>query len=111
MNLLSRLLRGEREWGITGQSRHDLAKQPCRKRDGSTGFNACRKRGLDAEIEIKSRQAEAIGAGIGGEQHIGQNRVGGACRYSTAHELQSGVEFGLGAHHLHRAAGLIARCR
>ena len=111
LHLLSGFLRGERERGITGQSRHDFTEQPSRERDRSTGLDTGSERGLDAEVEIKSGEAEAIGAGIGRQQHIGQNRVRRAGCHSTAHELQSGVEFGLGAHHLHRAAGLFAGYR
>ena len=42
-----------------------------------------------SQVEIKARKTEASGAGISGQQHVGQNRMRWPSRDSTADELKS----------------------
>ena len=111
LNLLTGIVYGEGDRRIAGQARHDLSQQPGRQCDGPAGFHTGGEGRLNSQAQVKTGQAEAVAACIGGEQDIGQNRVRGACGDCTAHQLQSAIQFGLRTDHLHRPDDLIAlRC-
>ena len=95
LNLLTGIVYGEGDRRIAGQAGHDLSQQPGRQCDGPAGFHTGGEGRLNSQAQVKTGQAEAVAAGIGGEQHIGQNRVRGACGDCTAHQLQSAIQFGL----------------
>jgi hypothetical protein len=103
LHLFARLRTVEGDGAVGGEARHDFAEQTRRQGDGSAGLHLGGDAGLDAEAQVKAREAEAACTGIGGEQHIRQNGMGGACSHRPTHQLEAGVEFRLGADQLHGA--------
>ena len=81
--------------------RDDVGEQLGRQGDGTTGFHHRRETGLDAEAQIKARQAEPAGCSVSGDQDIGQHRVGGTTGNSPADQLKTAVQFRLAADQFH----------